>query len=342
MHKNLKSLLFSLLMGFSVLLGTMSSASAVGIACHGRFYDPITDTNWLDFLPITIMGLPLGTGTQDPPLMREPPLCVCPSHIMGIPMIGIGITFWEPQYIAEITRDPGCLITLGGINLLPMFATESGPVEKGGGKADDNDASREQVHWYIYPVFALLKLFTDFVCLDTSGFELANMSEIDPFWQNDLWGAMLSPEAVLFSNPITQAMCIVDAVSSTFYYPLDPLFWCAGAWGGIFPYTGNSPNTEGDQSMDMLELTKFMGQSATIGLLWGTIGPQAICFSTPMPLLIKSQFRLDPIYPLITEGAPIYIGESAFEWGYLPPMNFPAYDDEADLIWTGEQCCLRF
>jgi len=341
---NLRKWFVVSLTALAIMLAGISPASAVGgLACHGRFYDPITDTNWLDFLPITIMGVSLGSlGINgDPPLMKEPPLCVCPSHFFGIPIIGIGITFWEPQYIAEVTRDPGCMITLGGINLLPMFATESGPVQKGGGKADDSDQSRGQVHWYIYPVFALLKLFTDFVCLSSSGFELANISEVNPFWQNDLWGAILSPESILFANPIAQSMCIVDAVSSTFWFPLDPMFWCAGAWGGIYPFTGNSPTTESDQSMDGLVLTKFMAQNARLGLLWGTIGPQAICFSTPMPVLIKSEFRLDPIFPLITEGAPIYIGESEFMWGLAPPMNFPAFDDEAYLLWTGEQCCLR-
>lgn len=335
--------LSALLAGLFLSLFVAIPAQA-GIACHGRFYDPITDTNWLDFLPITIMGIalpPTGGIMGDPPLMREPPLCVCPSHILGIPTIGIGVTFWEPQYIAEITRDPGCLITLGGIDLLPMFKTEMGPMGKGGGKGNNTDNTRDQVHWYVYPVFAMLKLFTDFVCLDTSGFELANMTEVDPFWQNDLWGAILSPEAILFANPITQAMCVVDAISSTFWYPLDPMFWCAGAWGGIYPFTGNSPNTESDQSNDMLVLTKFLAMSARIALLWGTIGPQAICFSTPMPILIKSEFRVDPIFPIPTEGAPIYIGQSEFMWGLTPPENFPAFDDEADLIWVGEQCCLR-
>ncbi|MHB1666156.1 TraU family protein [Thiomonas sp.] len=318
-----------------------ASSSRGGVACHGRFYDPITDTNWDDFLPISIMGVTYSNGSEDPPLMEEPPVCVCPSHFFGIPMIGIGITFWEPNYIAEITRDPGCLITLGGKNILPEFATEMGPVQKGGGKDDDSDQSREQVHWYVYPVFSLLRLFTDFVCLNSSGFQLADLTEIDPFWQNDEWGAVLSPEAILFANPIAQSMCIVDAVASTFWYPLDPMFWCAGAWGGIYPFTGNSPTTESDQSMDGLVLTKYLAWSARLGLLSDTIGPQAECFSGPMPILIKSEFRIDPIFPLPTFGAPIYIGESEFEWGLSPPENFPAFDDEAYLLWTGVQCCLR-
>jgi len=85
------------------LLGGLNKSSYAAGSCHGSFFNPITDPNWGNLFPITILGVSLGGG-HNPPTLYEPPICICPSRILGIPMIGIGITFWEPLYIAEVQR----------------------------------------------------------------------------------------------------------------------------------------------------------------------------------------------------------------------------------------------
>ena len=139
--------------------------SSVGFAdplCQGRFINPITDINWNLIFPITIAGMRVGSGSASPesPLTYLSPICVCPSHIFGIPMPGIEVTFHEPLYIEEIVKHPGCFSSLGGVQLLKGYDEEQTDL-----KEDSDSSSRWEVHWYKYPLFALLQLFKDFTCV---------------------------------------------------------------------------------------------------------------------------------------------------------------------------------
>lgn len=311
-------------------------------AVTGTIFNPLTDPNWAaDLFPITVMGVSMG-GSQ-PPTVNEPPVCICPSHFFGVPMPGIGITYWEPTFVAEVTRHPGKLLTLGGANVLPGFQQETGPANGNASGSTNNGENRAQVHWYTYPLFKIIGMFVDTACFnDEGGFNLASVSEVDPTWQNDIWANIFSPEATLFANPVMQLACVADAVSASVSYPLDPLFWCAGAWGSAYPFSGN-PNTQSsDQGSNALVMSKFLAREFRLGLMWDTIGPQAECFAVPSPIWIKTEFRVDPIYPHPVYGSPIYIGQTSVRWGLIPPANYPTEQDSAYLLWVAHQCCLRF
>lgn len=311
---------------------------------HAYFFNPMTDTNWNDMLPISIGGVSMGGG--QPPIVYEPPVCVCPSHFYGGPMPGIGVTFWEPMYVAEVVRHPGKLITLSGTNVLGgAFKSEMGPAA--GRSSGENHASRganrAQVHWYTYPLFGIIGAEINTICgTAETPFSLAGMTEIDPIWQDDLWSNVLSPESVLFATLPMQLACLADAVSATVAYPLSPLFWCAGAWGSVYPFSGNPNSQSSDQQSNALVLSKYIAMESRVGFMWATVGPEAVCSAAPSPIWIKGQWRFDPIYPLPTFGAPIYIGQSEVRWGMSPPANYPDHQDSAYLIWQGEQCCVRF
>lgn len=325
----------------AVAVGAIPHNAAAADACHGRFFNPITDPNWKNFFPITILGVKLGPNSN-PPLMYEPPICICPSRMLGIPMPGIGITFWEPLYIAEIERTPGCMSSLGGLNLLPSYRMQAGDQVAAHGHDDATNMTRMQMHWYTYPIFYLLELFKEVGCLSSSGFALGYLTEVDPTWQNDLWGAVWSPEATLFKSPLAQMACSVDAVASSVAYPLDALFWCQGTGGSTYPMTGNSQHLDSNQTSNMSLLGKFLSKGHRQLMLFGTIGPQAQCFATPMPFIIKSQYRVNPVFPTRTRGTPVYLGQSEFRWGLAPPANFATRESSYYLIWQGQQCCLRF
>lgn len=334
----------------SMPTGTSSSGSSSGSKggsanCHGRFFNPLSDTNWDDMFPITIMGYSLdllGTGNSNPPIMYEPMICFCPSDLFGMTLPGIGITYWEPLYVAEVTKSPGCLITLGGKSMLSGYSNEQGPA-KGSNASSGDTGDRSQMHWYVYPLFGLIDAELSSVCKNSSqGFDLVGITEINPIWQNDIWSAVFSPESSLFANIPMQLACVVDAVTSTFHYPLDPLFWCAGTWGSVYPLSGNPNTKQSDQQGNALILAKYIAWQARLGLLLTTVGPQAECFASYSPIWIKSQFRVDPIWPLPNYYDEITVGESPVRWGYMPPGNFPLNQDSAYLIWNGEQCCLRY
>ena len=336
MHRLLSKLLVLLVFAVSSASSFAEDPTGAANGCNGTFFNPITDTDWNNMFPITIMGAQFGGG-QNPPLMYEPPICVCPS-IFGIPSPGIGITFWEPLYVAEIERTPGCMSSLGGVMVLPGFSTlqseQANRIEAGG------PSSRMQLHWYEYPVISMLDIFKSIACWGISGVDLAYITEVDPTWQDDLWAAIFAPESILFANPIAQASCSIDAIAASLDFPFDAMFWCAGTWGSVYPFSGNSGHTNSNFTSNNLILSKFLARQSRLGLQFQTIGPDAMCYSHPNPIWLKSQYRINQVAPTARKGPPVVIGSPAVVQS--PPIaNYPTRESSVNLIWQGQQCCAR-
>ena len=305
-------------------------------ACHGEFFNPISDVDWNNMYPITIMGARIGKGTN-PPLMYVSPVCVCPGPF-GIPSYGIGITFWEPLFIAEIERTPGCMASLGGEMVLDDYSTlQSEQVNEGD---DGGPVSRMQMHWYEYPIMAMLDMMKSYGCFSTSGFNLMYMTEIDSTWQDDEWAAVFAPEATLFTSTLAQFSCSIDAVASAAGLTLDAMFWCAGSWGGVYPLSGNAGHTNSNFTSNNLVLSKFIARQSRIGLQWQTIGPTATCFSHANPIWLKSQYRVNQVGPLKRKGNPVVIGDPGL-MQFPTISNTPTREHTTNLIWQGQQCCAR-
>ncbi len=322
--------------------GSGSSSSSKDPNCHGRIFNPLSQMDWNLLFPYTIEGASLGSGSFNPPWMYEPVPCICPGPF-DIPSIGISMTYWSPNYISEIQRDPGCLSTLGGSQVLgTKYTSLMGEHEDGQDGKQNGTTTRMQGHWYEYPVSNFISWLKKATCKSTAGFALSYMTEFDPTWQDDSWGAMYTPENVLFSNPVAQVACTVDAVSSQVGLAADPLFWCAGAWGAMYPMTGNSQPGNGPYLVDGQVQAKFMARLHRVGMLWQTIGPSATCFYHPNPVMAKSQYRLDQIAPIARFGGlpPPVIG-SLGEQLTPPVANTPGLESTDYMIFQGEQCCAR-
>lgn len=306
--------------------------------CQGRFLNPITDINWTLVFPITIAGVQLSFGGSSPesPETYTSPLCLCPSHVLGVPVPGIEVTFHEPLYVEELVKHPGCFSSLGGLQLLDGYAQEQTDL-----KQTANSSSRWQVHWYEYPVFALLHIFQNFVCLSGGGYALAYATELDPTWQNDAWGAIFSPETAIFANKLAQASCAIDAVAATAKHPLDAMFWCAGSWGSVYPLTGNANASVGRIQSAELEGAKLIARLSRLGLLWDTVGSWAMCSPVPMPIWIKSEFTVDPVYPVTTDGEGIAIGAAPALTLYQPVESYPRFENINQVIFQEQQCCIH-
>lgn len=336
--KHLKKLIAAAAM----LIGGVANATVPAI-CTGKFFNPISDPDWNTIFPITIAGARIvgSSGNTNPPLMEAmPPVCVCPTILFGIPFVGIGITYWQPTYIAEIERRPGCLSTLGGVSVLSSYANLHSEVSTTGSKRA-SDANRMQMHWYEYPIMELFEDFESIYCKNKSGYNLAYVTEVDPLWQDDLWGAIFSPESSLFASPPAQAACAVDAVASSFDFSLDPLFWCAGAWGPVYPMTGNSQHTGELFAVNNQLAAKFIARSHRMGLNWQTIGPSAICSSHINPVWVKSQYRYNQVAPINRRGRAVVTGSNGKLFQFPPVTNVATQEHTINLIWQGQQCCLK-
>ncbi len=317
--------------------------SALGAAnCNGKMFNPLTDTDWNNMFPITIAGaiIPGGGNTVAPLMAMMPPICVCPT-VFGFPFVGIGITYWQPLYVSEIERRPGCLSSLGGIKVLSgayeMTASNQTKTHENRGKA----TNRMQVHWFQYPLFSMMEMMSSLGCKNTSGFDLAYMTEIDPLWQNDTWSAIFAPENSLFTSVFANMACAVDSVAATLGYPLDPLFWCAGSWGNVYPLAGNSNHSGDPFTLNNQVNAKFIARNARMGLAWTTIGPSAICSSHPNPIWIKSQYRYNQVAPIQRRGRAVSTGDYGRLFQFPPVTNAPTQEHTINLIWQGQQCCLK-
>lgn len=314
-----------------------SSATSEG-ACVGTTFNPMTETDWNNLYPIVVMGVPTGTPYPQSPMHFVPPVCVCPGAF-GIPSYGIGVTWWEPMYLSEIARTAGCLSSMGGMNVLSGYSALSS--EQSAARNNTGDSvNRMQVHWYDYPLFSMLDMFESMTCKTMSNYTLGWMSEIDPTWQNDLWGVVFSPESALFANPLAQGACAIDAVASSAGFTMDPLFWCAGSWGSVYPMTGNASEHNSPFTTNNLVQAKFLARQHRIGVLWQTIGPTAICTTHPNPIWVKGQYRIDQVGPIPRFGVPVPIG-SAGLLQFPTTANPPTMENTNNLIWQGKQCCMR-
>ena len=295
-----------------------ATAQIIATMCHSCVF------------PLSVGGVQLIQGVMpDPSTIVSSPICVCNDPF---PRIGIPVSFFEPSRIIEVVSVPFCFSSLG-IPAPPNPALSG--TKPSGGTSTKNTFM--QVHYMIFPVYALMEIATDFVCLQVSATDYAYISEVDPTWQDDTLAAFLNPEALLFGNPISNLACIADSVSSSVYFPLDPLFWCMGSWGNAYPLTGHK-DTSGDFIQDTAAIAARMIYKLHRELvLWGSWGQAGLCGYYPMPIWRKTPYRLQPILP-IPHPIGIVIGQTGLVWSMFKniPMSF---DNFAYMLFKKRECC---
>ncbi len=324
-----KSLVFSIAI---ILFLTVPKSHATGAKCGGRFFNPILDVDWKAMFPIKIGGVKItpGSGTDT---VSKFPLCFCGSPI---PRIGIKISFWEPVKLVETVRHPGCFPSLGGLKLsLPSFSM-TGNYGEGGGTEGDR-TSFLHIHHFLYPVFSILGLFSNFGCMDQGGFDLAYMTAFDPLWNDDELAFVLHPEIALVANPVAQAACAADAVKTTEGFPINKLFWCAGSWGSVYPLTGNNGATGDLPAVYALSAVKLLAKLHNEFLAFKTTGDKSLCSARPHRVIVKDQYKLQLAFPKNTPAFPI--GRTTAKWA--AGKWYPAEgEDWVWVLWRKKDCCL--
>jgi conjugal transfer pilus assembly protein TraU len=315
----------------------MIALSQVQAKCVGRFVNPITDICWSCLFPITIAGMkvsPSGEDTSNPKQI----LCTCTKPF---PRVGIPISFWEPVRMVDVTRTPYCLVNMGGMQLMQNGVKGQGGVENSHGTGSTMRNSFYQVHWYMYPVLYWLELLVDFVCMEKGDVDIAYITELDPMWNDDETSFILNPEAALFGNPVAQAACAADCLKASAGFGFDTMFWCAGCQGGMYPFSGSVPAHVGGVQASLLVLERMVAKLHREGLLWGTMGKEAWCDRYPMPIIKKSQYKTQMLFPIPSTGSrQCYpLGRSEVIWGSGKEFPYRG-EDFGYLIWRKRACCL--
>ncbi len=293
----------------------------------------LAEACWECVFPLSIMGVQTIPGPMpDPQGIIGTPICMCPAPPPVFERIGFPIGFFNPDVAIDSVKDPYCFPSLGfalGGNLNGLG---------GGSKGDMLDRQRTffQVHLTHQPIMAILGLLVDVACTQTSGLYIEFMSEVLPTWQNDTLSAFLNPEALLFGNPITAAMCAADSISAMVNFSLDPLFWCKGSWGSAYPLTGttHTKNYIEDAASAAASAIYLLHRTMT---MWQGSTPLALCHPYPLPVWLKSTYRMQVLYP-IPHPMAMSIGQSGIIWSFA--KNLPvAGDNFSFLLFRKRDCC---
>ena len=164
-------------------------------SCEGEWLNPITDICWSCLFPITLGDLEVMDSDFKDADNPKNPLCLCNRG--PIPTPGIVTGFWEPVRVIEVTRTPYCMVSLGGAEFF-----KGDPREGGFKKGASGTHAFYHVHYYVYPLLAVLNLIGDFACMSSGSLDVAYVSELDPSHDNSSLSNFMHPETVLLANPI--------------------------------------------------------------------------------------------------------------------------------------------
>ena len=324
----------------SVLIYTINIIEAQAEPCVGKFVNPITDICWSCIFPIKIGNIPIYSGGREDTSNPSMIPCICPKQIgsVTVPVPGLPISFWEPARLADITRTPYCMVSLGGFKIANSTKKHGTVARK-----TNNEALKHSfyhVHWYVYPVMYWLELLTDFLCLEQASVDVLYLSEFDPLWNNDELNAILNPEAILFGNPIAQLACGVDCAAASASFSREELFWCAGCNGSLYPFGGFIEHHVGGVQASSLIVERTIARLHRAGLAWDTVTD--VCRKRLSPKVKKNQYKMQMTFPranAIGKMACNPFGRTTAIWGAgreLPGNG----EDFGYLVWRKKRCCL--
>jgi conjugal transfer pilus assembly protein TraU len=323
-----------------VILSLLGVGSAYGACTNLHFVDPINDIDWDCIFPITLAGIPIDMGEHPPDSTDDTMMCSCPNHFFpGDPGVGFLVGFWEPAMLIDTVGDAWCFPALGvdlGSSASPTSGGGLGYTGGGSMRRDVEKLAFQHYHYYTFPVWGALGMFSDVDCVGgKQDFALTMISEVRPDWSDDLMAMQLYPETAVMANPGVVLACVADAVAATIGNPIDALYWCMGSWQTTYPMTGNVID------QDYAEANAAVaGHALYLQARWGELPDRAVnyCADTPMPIWVKSHYRLQEIDP-VAESQCHQIGEPGLLWtAHKNPVGSP--DNFSWVVFRKVHCCV--
>jgi len=333
---NLSLIRRAILMFIATLLFAIGLTVSAQAKCNAKFLNPITEICWDCIFPISIGGISMFTNRPDTQ-NQFLPFCMCWKG--ALPMIGLSIGLWEPARLVDVANEPGCFVNMGLDMDFGLFAAGTSTATSANGA---ETGSAWQAHYYYYPLISWLGTVVDGLCLETTAFDVAYISEIDPLWNDVELNNLLNPEAILFANPIAQAACAAECVAaSSGNLSMDLLFWCNGCQGGIYPIAGEINSSHGGVNASQQVATRLTARMHRLLLAHKTASNPTSCFPTIAPIIPKSQYRQQITRPIPKTsgryaGAPI--GSTT---QYVDTFREFPFEGESFgwLMWRKRNCC---
>jgi len=307
--------------------------------CSGHFVNPISDIDWDALFPITIGSMDVVSSHLPDTKNPSSPLCLCQASVGW--RVGVSFGYWEPFALTDVTREPFCMVNLGGIKL------DVGNLDHDIGAQTENNAGYDNggfywVHWYKYPLIYWLEILTDMGCMQTGDFDIGYFGEIDPSWNDDALTFIQNPEAVLFGNPVAQLSCLADSIGTTTgtALPNDSLFWCMGAQGSSYPLDGTVSNQSSPIQAALLLSERMDFKLHRLSLIEDSVSENSPALCNPHfdPIMPKSRYRYQMVNT-VPDGDHAYpFGTNTMLWeaGHAPPGS---HNNFGFLIWRKRNCC---
>lgn len=241
--------------------------------------------------------------------------------------------FWEPVRIMETVKDPGCMLTEGEYDGDIAALISHGTTHDTGSM--DAQMAFQQVHITLPDYIRESIVQNDIRCWHVgTGIDEDYISEEDSAWNNEAVAMVnypLTEASAQFSNVLA---CVADAASSQFGFPLDPYYWCMGAWGNTYPINGHSGTNE-----YLTANANVAGRGIYLGGRTGRILDTAsyYCYPGPMLVWIKSYFNLQPVRPHVRRRM-IPIGQTPLVWEHGLNAS-ECLDNFAWVVWRKRSCC---
>lgn len=208
-------------------------------------------------------------------------LCMCYGNI-NVPKPGVQTSFWEPYRAVEFVRQSGCSQVLNGVRFPFDKLNQGTGVKQSAAARAENEGhglSFRHYHYYSFPAMYMLDMFLPMNC-NPGGYvdlDAIYFSELDPTWNHDEIAFFTHSEAALFATPLTAVSCIPDALAVGFNKPMKDLYWCAGAWGAIFPTSGHVTAPRSILGSTSLMTTRVLYQLHRREMEWRSMGDDAMC-----------------------------------------------------------------
>lgn len=325
------------------------AADTSGETCPNQFPNFISDICWSCMFPMKMGGLDLKSIGQEDWDTGTKPVCGC----SGSATVGVSTSFWEPAIIVDVRTQPGCLTTLGGLQL-PFGGKQTG-ANWDRTNSGINQNFRQSTY-YVSPIMYLLQAVLDDSCSDRSAFDVAWMSEVDPTWNDDELAMIRAPLAFAFGSIPATIAGAADAVAANAGFPISEIFWYAGSWGPIYPMNGTAVRYS-DDTFGRLITTRMLAMAHDMSELAGlfakgggkSYGKSAMCTELPSawvpePIMNKRQYKISRIYPVPQTSkikglccSPIGRSTLLVEPGTGIPTN--KYKDFGYMVYRKRDCC---
>lgn len=295
----------------------------------------ITDVCWSCIFPIVVAGVDISGQGGIPAGAASNPLCSCDDGL-GVPHAGVLTSMWEPARLIEFQRQSGCSSVLNGLQL-PFSKLGQGTHAN----FETNGKTFTHYHYYAFPLLVMMDMFVRGKCIKDGYMDLDMLyiSEVDPTWNDDELAFFTNPEAAAVANPVATAACSVDAVTTTTTgRPMNSMFWCAGAWGNLYPLSGHVTGAGGMIRHTSLSKSRVLAALHRRGLAWQTMGSDAMCEGLVQMTLPKSQYKFTMVHPKPHTNSDYVMGESTMKWGSGRKIPY-AGEDPIYMIWRWNDCC---